>query len=531
MKGRSGAILLIPFLFLLSGLSRPARGATLAEVDSLLRGAGAELKKESGDRAAKFQAAIDKAREALELLEKVQGLSEEARDKKGTEIMSMIYWSRKMKPLDLSGRELASKSKTDVKPTRTTGPPGGGETQTKGAPPEKQTEFDRLTFERAQKYAKRHPEDLEGILLRFEGIAASYPKTKWGKKAAEEAESSRKKLQAARKAVLAARQKQIERLELNEALAALDSDIAKERNASRKAQLGRLKKDVAALESCWQRVVKGLEALLMTMHHPLEELGIDRKGWILRGGKKGVEVAMRSRNAPPILMTWQDLGAAPTVRLGKKLLNMKDPDDIESLAIGSTVVGDFMLAHEMFEKLLPLAPERIARVVGYFERAQTGYRSSAEGGAKIRFDEAKKLVRRRRYPEAMAIVNELRNDLAKNSSLRDYLREVNDFRRKTMRKYRIDDAGRPINAFQKKVRKLFGGDVKLDENNAEIEVVYDFEDKGQLRDWMIALQFGQPTLKGGWTIMKGKAYCLGRGTYLMWRFPVSEWDLQADITY
>lgn len=530
MKRAPAVSLLALFLVGLSGPSRPARAATIAEVNALMAKANAALKQEKKGRAAKFQEAVEICREALAVLEKVPRLSEEARDKKATQIMSMIYWCRKMTPLDLYGRQLTSGSRTNVKPTRQRTPPGGGgpvqETR-----PAKQTEFDRIIFERTQKYAKRRPEDLEGILLRYEGIAASFPKTKWGKQAAEAAAGTRKKLVAARKAVLAARQKQIERLELKQALAALDADMRVERSASRKAQLRELKRDIAALETCWQRVIKGLQALLMTMHRPLEELGIDRKGWVLRGGRGGLQVAMGTRNAPPTLMSWSDLGAAPMVRLGEKLLNMKDPADIETLAIGATVAGDFMLAHAMFEALLPLAPERVIELAGYFERAQSGYSSSAEGGAKLRFDRAKKLARQRSFPEAMAIVNELRTELAKNSSLREYLREVNAFRRKTMRRYRIDDDGRPISAFQKKVRKLFGGDVKLDENTGEIEVVYDFEDKAQLRDWIIARQFGQPASKGGWTIMNRKARCLGRDAYLMWKFPVSEWDVQADITY
>jgi hypothetical protein len=220
------------------------------------------------------------------------------------------------------------------------------------------------------------------------------------------------------------------------------------------------------------------------------------------------------------------------VHLGKKVLNMKDPEALEGLAIGATVVGDFMLAHAMFDELMSLAPERAAGVVGYFERAQSGYRSSAEGGAKIQFDEAKKLVRQRKFPEAMAILNELRKKLAENSSLKDYLNEVNDFRRKTMRRNRIDDEGKPISAFEKRVRAVFGGDVKLDEQSGAIEVVYDFEDKGQLRDWQIARQFEQIERKGGWTIMQGKAQCLGANkAMLVWKFPVSEFDIQADVTY
>ncbi len=529
MKRAPVGSLLVLVLFGLSGLSRPALGATLREVNALIGKANSGLKERGSDRAAKLQSAIETGLEALEMLEKVPGLSEEARDKKATEIMSVIYWCRKMKPLDLSGRQLASKSGAQGQGSSAAGAGGAGGNE---PPAREQTEFDRLTFERVQKYAKRHGEDLEGILLRYEGVAASYPKTKWGKKAAGEADTVRKKLGAARKAVLAARQEQIDRLELKEALAALDADIRREKSPSRKAQLHKLRKDVTALDALWQRVIRVLEGLQMSMQHPLEEIGVDRKGWVLRGGPDGVRVAMDSKSAAPTLMAWAELGAAPMVRLGTKLLNMKDPEALEGLAVGATVAGDFMLAHAMFEQLLPLAPERLVAVAGYFERAQGGYRSSAEGSAKIRFDEAKKLVRQRKYAETMAALNDLRTDLAKNSSLQDYLREVNDFRRKTMRRKKIDDEGKPITAFEKRVRAMFGGDVKLDQQTGRIEVVYDFEDTGQLRDWLVARQFNQPEKKGGWTIMKGQARCMGQNSaMLVWKFPVSNFDIQADVTY
>jgi hypothetical protein len=278
MKRTQARLCLAAALLLVAGVSLPAWAATMGEVNALVGKANSALKDMRGDRAAKLQDAIETCREALELLEEVPGISDEARDRKSTEIMSVIYWCRKMKPLDLSGRERATK------PTQT----GGGSQSSQGETgasqqEDKQTEFDRLAFER---------------------VAARYTRTEWGKKALGEAESTRTKLATARKAVLAARKQQIDRLELKEALAALDADIGKEKSAPRKAQLRQLKADVAALDSLWNSVIRGLESLLMTMHHPLSEVGIDKKGWILKGGRKGVQVAMGTRNAAPSLMEW-----------------------------------------------------------------------------------------------------------------------------------------------------------------------------------------------------------------------------------
>ncbi|MHC4200529.1 MAG: hypothetical protein ACYSU0_11100, partial [Planctomycetota bacterium] len=167
----------------------------------------------------------------------------------------------------------------------------------------------------------------------------------------------------------------------------------------------------------------------------------------------------------------------------------------------------------------------------YFERAQSGYRSSAEGGARTRFKEAKNLVTRRKYKDAMGLLTDLQQDLARNSSLQDLLSEIDTYRRDLKRRKKVNDRGEPLSAFERKVRKAFGGDAKVDEETGQVEVLYDFSRSDQLKDWLVVSKFGQNTWKGRWSVSGGAAKCVAGNAILMWKFPISGFDLQADVTY
>ena len=163
-------------------LTAAAGAATIGEVNALIAQANDALRSTGSSRASVLREAIDRCKQALELLGEVEGLSEEARDRKSSDILSTLYWCRKMIPLDLSGHQKVGASKgTAAKPKRGQEEPAGGQ----GAPApvkEKRKEYDKEAFERVRSYASRRPGDLEGILIRYEGVAASYPNTKWARR-------------------------------------------------------------------------------------------------------------------------------------------------------------------------------------------------------------------------------------------------------------------------------------------------------------------------------------------------------------
>ena len=80
--------------------STVARAATMREVNALLDQANAALKSSGGDRATALGEAIEHCKRALELLGEVKGLSAEQRDKKSSDILSTLYWCKKMMPLE-----------------------------------------------------------------------------------------------------------------------------------------------------------------------------------------------------------------------------------------------------------------------------------------------------------------------------------------------------------------------------------------------------------------------------------------------
>jgi hypothetical protein len=112
------------------------------------------------------------------------------------------------------------------------------------------------------------------------------------------------------------------------------------------------------------------------------------------------------------------------------------------------------------------------------------------------------------------------------------LQEVNDYRRDLMLRSKLNDRGLPLSAFEKKVRSVFGGDVKLDEETGRIEVLYDFSHSRQLHDFGIAYRYGQwKKTGGGFQVARGQLFALGKRLNVYWRFPITDVDIQLDATY
>jgi hypothetical protein len=506
-----------------------AHGATMADVNDLLRKAGAVLRAADADRAGSLREAIDLCRRALETLEAVPDLSEEQRDKKSAEILSTVYWCRKMMPLDLHGNQKASAATQSASAPK---PPQGGQAEEAAAPAPraKVEEHDKAAFESTKSYARRNPQDLEGALIRYEGIAASYPKTKWGMKAADEATTLRGQIEKARDAVLATRKEQIARLEVDEALKAIEADIASPQMKSKRVQLEELAADIRALQKLKGKLIEALELSPVSLSEPLATYGIEKEGFLLGGNAEGVTVVLGAKTSPRTKWQWSAFGAKAMVRLASRYTRGAQADWVEMVAVGATITEDFMLAHELFGRLITLAPERATNLIGYFARATTGYRSSAQGHTQLALDEAKKLIRAKDYVEAFKLLGEIREELASNSAMVDKLKEVNDFRLETMLRYKLNGEGAPLNAFEKKCRAVFGGEVKLDEQTGKIEVLYDFSNARQLHDFQIGVYYGQ-WRNSGWTVSGGRVASLGKDLNLFWKFPITDVDVQAEVIY
>ena len=514
-------------------LASSGAAATMADVDRFMEKAATLLRSGSQEKKAEtLNKAIGACKVALALLEKVPDISEEQRDRKGADIMSIIYWCRKMTPLDLAGRELASGSSTGGK-----APPKErrGQDRTGQKPPEapkhRGPQIDEIAFRRAKGYATKNPNDLAGILLRYEGVAASFPRSKWGKDASKQADRARAKLAAIRSGLARMTEERIRRFELDAAIEELERSISTERAADRKQELVRLKEDMGHLKVFWRHLVTTLEGLNVKLGVEFAQLGIEGKGWVKGGGEKGVSVSLGTKSAAETTMSWGEFGAPAAVRLGTRTFNLAKSDNLQQLAVAATVAGDYVTAQPLFEKLLLAAPERVVAMASYFERAQSGYTSTAEGSANIRFKEAKGLVTKRKYKDAMGLLTGLQQDLARNSSLQDLLSEIDTYRRDLKRRKKVNDRGDPLSAFERKVRKAFGGDAKVDEETGRVEVLYDFSRSDQLKDWLVVGKFGQSTWKGRWSVSGGAAKCLAGNSILMWKFPISDFDVQADVTY
>jgi len=498
----------------------------MAEVDALIQKANGSLRGASEEKKAEIiKLAIETCQEALALLEEIPGLSEGEKEKKASEIMSVIYWCRKMTPLDLSGRELATASSSAGK-----GPSSGAE---EGADHGARTgpQVDELAFARAKDYARKNPNDLDGALLRYEGVAASFPRSRWGMDAAREAALVRAKIEQLRAAAAKAIGEMIQRLELEAAVASLARDMAGEGSPAKKEQLRRMTDGVERLMALQARLVATLESLNRSLSVPFGELGLEKAGWVKAGGKKGVSVSLEAQGAPRTEMAWSEFGARAAVHLAEKLLNLSDSATVEELVVAATVAEDPFTAYRLFERLLLAAPERVADAAEYFERAHSGYKASSEGSARLRFKEAKDLITKRKVKEGFALLTEIQRGLAKDSALRDLLSEVDAYRRSMMRQHGVNDRGEKLSAFEKTVRKAFGGDAKLDEQTGAVEVVYDFSSASQLKDWATVAQYGQPSRSASWTVSGGAAKCRGDKAILMWNFPITRFDFTAEVTY
>jgi hypothetical protein len=506
-----------------------AQGATMADVNDLLQKAGAILRDSEADRAGSLREAIDLCRRALETLEAVPDLSQEQRDKKSAEILSTVYWCRKMMPLDLHGNQKASavtQGASAPKPAR-----GGEAAETaEPAPVAKVEEHDKTAFESTKSYAGRNPQDLEGALIRYEGIAASYPKTKWGMKAADEAATLLGQIEKARAAVFATRKEQIARLEVDEALKAIEADIASPPLKSKRVQLEELAADIRALHKLKGKLIEALELSPISLSEPLATYGIEKEGILLNGNAEGVTVVLGAKTSPRTKWPWSAFGAKAMVRLASRYTRGAQADWVEMVAVGATITEDFVLAHELFGRLLTLAPERATKLVGYFARATSGYRASAQGSTQLALNEAKKLIKAKDYVEAFKRLSQIREALASNSALVDKLKEVNNFRLETMLRNKLNGEGKPLSAFERKCRAVFGGDVKLDEKTGKIEVLYDFSNARQLHDFLIGFQYGQ-WRNAGWAVSGGRVTSLAKNLNLFWKFPITDVDVQAEVIY
>jgi len=512
-------------------LASLAGAATLAEIETLVEEANSALRAGSGDRAASLREAIKKCKRALELLDEIDNISDKVRDKKSSEILSTLYWCKKMMPMDLSGHQkvgAAGKGGPKPEPEKK----DDASSRRTSAPPRSSKEHDKIAFDLAADYAKRAPQDLEGIVIRYEGVAALYPNTKWGQKAQTEAGRTRSKLERTRQAAISSSKDLVARLRYDDALAAIEKEKLQPRMKANIAALDQLAEDVRSLKRLHAKVIDAVTARQMRLDVPFSELGLKKTGWLLRGDADGLDVAIGSKSSPKKRWSWGDLGAKGMVLLGSRFVTANNVEWTELVAVGATITEEYTIAHELFGKLLTLAPERANRLTGHFQRATSGYKSSGEGRTTIQMSEAKNLVRKRKYEEAFVLLNGLRKSLASNSAMVDELHEVNDYRRELMFKKGLNERGAPLSLFEKKVRAAFGGDVKLDEDTGRIEVFYDFSDKRQFRDFGIAQLYGQwKRSSAGFAISKGQLRVLGKKLNIFWKFPVADPDVQVDVTY
>jgi len=511
-------------------LASLAGAATLAEIETLVEEANSALRAGSGDRAASLREAIKKCKRALELLDEIDDISDKVRDKKSSEILSTLYWCKKMMPMDLSGHQkvgAAGKGGPKPEPEKR-----GDASSRRTSAPRSSKEHDKIAFDLAADYAKRASQDLEGIVIRYEGVAALYPNTKWGQKAQTEADKTRARLERTRQAAISSSKDLVARLRYDDALAAIEKEKSQPRMKDNIAALDQLAEDVRSLRRLHAKVIDAVTARQIGLDIPFSELGLKKTGWLLRGDADGLDVAIGSKSSPKKRWSWGDLGAKGMVLLGSRFVTANNVEWTELVAVGATITEEYTIAHDLFGKLLTMAPERANKLTGHFQRATSGYKSSGEGRTTIQMSEAKNLVRKRKYEEAFVLLNGLRTSLASNSAMVDKLREVNDYRRELMFKKGLNERGAPLSLFEKKVRAAFGGDVKLDEDTGRIEVTYDFADKRQLRDFGIAYLYGQwRRSSSGFAISKGQLHALGKKYNVFWKFPVRDPDVQVDVTY
>ena len=81
--------------------------AEIAKADGILKSTASESKCSAEQRAKILSDAIDDLHTVIEMIEKVTNLTPEERDKKASEVMTVIFWCKKMMPLDLSGGSIA----------------------------------------------------------------------------------------------------------------------------------------------------------------------------------------------------------------------------------------------------------------------------------------------------------------------------------------------------------------------------------------------------------------------------------------
>jgi urease gamma subunit len=507
-----------------------AGAASMGDVDQLILKANQSLQDHSNERAVALNNAISSLHDAIKMVEQIPGLTEEQRDAKSSEIMATLFWCKRMMPLDMTGNQAVT---TQV---QNRGPSSGGDSTQETAEPAAPTgpQLDEVSFARANDYATRNPNDLLEILTRFESVAASYPKSTWGEKAGQEAGRVRTRLDALRDVAQKTLRSQFEQMEFEAALASLDKQLAAETGDAKKLQLAQIKKDAKQLVLFFEGLLKTLQARIVEMKIPLEELGVQKKAWVKRGRKEGLSVSMGDLNAEMTTMAWSEFGLRATLRLGERVLNLQSGEHLELLAIAATIGEDYIIAENAFTKLLRADPVRAKAITAYFVRAQGGYIASAEGQARTKLKVVKELIQQKNFKEGLALLASVQNEIARDSALVKTVVELHQYRREVLRRNAVDDVGEPISPFEAKMRRLFGGDVKVDEKTGQIEAYYDFGDRTQLRDWMVSSSFEKPATPAKWNLVAGKVECLSKAPpsqLLQWRIPISDFSVQADMVY
>jgi hypothetical protein len=528
------ALLLLQHMPSLQAASLESIDAEIAKANGILKTASSESRSSASARAATLTSVIEQLHTVLESVETVPGLTNEEREAKSSEVLTIIFWCKKMMPLDLSGRSIAVKSGPDA--TRDSAATNGNTLLQSGAAApataaaEKQIELDESAYNRAKAYATAHPNDLETSVTWFESVAFYFPQSKWGERAAQDARQIRTRLDALRAPLHTVINEKVQRLNLSECLETLAKNLAAESSEPKKVQITQLKKDVENIQTLQEKLLKTSESRNSFADIPLQDLGLQTKGYFKQATKTGICYAPAAGDDGTKCIPWNEFGARPMIRLVGRLLP-SDGETLQQLSMAATTVEDYPAAQQFFSKLLTTDPQRVKNLTAYFDRAQTGYKNSAEGSARGQLTAAKALFTSRKFTEGMERLTALQQELASNSSLQSMLKEVGKYRSAMRRQYQIDDVGNPITLFERSIRNTFAGDVTVDEITGNIEATYDFTNPEQFRDWSIIDYFGKPSTKPDWRAADGGMSCSGMNTILAWKFPISISSISADMTF
>jgi hypothetical protein len=532
----------VSVIFFMVIASCAARAATIEDVDALQAKGKASLQDTSVSKRVAMQTAILYFRQALDTLEKVDGLTEGQRDDRATALHAVIFWAGRFMPIGGDEANVPPKAGPAPAATAAAAPEAVEQVEEKETTPSKPkgVTADQAAFEQAQKFAKSHEAKPAEVAMQFSGVAARFPDGAWGQKAAGEAQTWRQKASddAARHAgVVPDREARIQRLELDGLLKDYDDRIAVvERAASvdapARAALAKGREEIARLKRLREDLI-AIMAAPATAQVSFESLGLTGDKVVMRANDSGLIVGPAGSTEPQcMILSWQKAGARAMVRLAAEMYRISKGKVAET-AVAAVIVGDHATAFRLFEDLMKTAPERLAESNEYFLRAQEGYAASYAGLAENRMRAARAAVDRKDFPAAMKAIDALCADLARDSTLEKKYLDVKAFRSEVMWKNDVDGEGRPISLFDRKIRRVFGGDVKLDEATGRITAEYDFDEERDAKDW---------TRPGGWTYKDGKMQCsssalrgmlpanAGAKDMLTWNFPVQDASVTAKMT-